>query len=199
MTLISFSRAKASDGGNRVTAVVAAAVIALFLTGCAERRTHAAYPWATMAAVRPRIPELAPGYVAPSLDQDAPDLRWESPPPELNLVVAKAPIRPRSASAAVAPDASVASKPDPFSLVPQLSAQEVAAAQRQTNDSIANAESSLGTAKGHQLNATQADLVSKINLFLQESREAARGGDWNRARNLAKKAQVLGEELAGSL
>jgi hypothetical protein len=83
--------------------------------------------------------------------------------------------------------------------VPQLSAQEAAAAQRQMTESISNAQNNLAAAKGRQLNPTQTDLVSKINSFIEESRGAAREGDWNRAKNLAKKAQVLGEELAGSL
>jgi hypothetical protein len=38
-----------------------------------------------------------------------------------------------------------------------------------------------------------------VNSFLQESRGAAKDGDWTRAKNLAKKAQVLSEELADSL
>ncbi len=33
----------------------------------------------------------------------------------------------------------------------------------------------------------------------QDAREAANIADWNRARSMAKKAQVLSEELAGSL
>jgi hypothetical protein len=49
------------------------------------------------------------------------------------------------------------------------------------------------------LNATQSDLVSKINGFLKYAREAAQAGDWSHARSLAKKAQVLSEELAASL
>jgi len=42
-------------------------------------------------------------------------------------------------------------------------------------------------------------LTSKVSSFLQESKLAARDGDWTRARNLAKKARVLSEELAASL
>ena len=57
----------------------------------------------------------------------------------------------------------------------------------------------LNSAKGRSLNPTQADLNSKVAAFLQESKQAVREGDWTRARNLAKKAQVLSEELAASL
>jgi hypothetical protein len=49
------------------------------------------------------------------------------------------------------------------------------------------------------LNAAQSDLASKIRGFIKDAREAAQIADWSRARSLAKKAQVLSEELAGSL
>jgi hypothetical protein len=84
-------------------------------------------------------------------------------------------------------------------LAPQLSEQEIAVAQQQMNESVAIAQKNLSTAKGHRLNPTQSDLASKVNSFLQESKDAVREGDWTRARNLAKKAQVLSEELAQSL
>jgi hypothetical protein len=84
-------------------------------------------------------------------------------------------------------------------LEPELSAQEVAAAQQQINDSVMIARRNLDAAKGRSLNPTQADLTSKVSSFLQESKLAARDGDWTRARNLAKKARVLSEELAASL
>ena len=53
--------------------------------------------------------------------------------------------------------------------------------------------------RGKRLNASQTDLVSKIKGFLKDAREAAQAGDWARARNLAKKAQVLSEELVRSV
>jgi hypothetical protein len=38
-----------------------------------------------------------------------------------------------------------------------------------------------------------------VRSFISDAREAGRAGDWARARDLAKKAQVLSEELADSL
>jgi hypothetical protein len=81
----------------------------------------------------------------------------------------------------------------------QLTPAEATAAQQQTNQSIGIAEKNLVAAKGKRLNAAQADLVSKIKGFVKDAREAAQIGDWSRARSLAKKAQVLSEQLAGSL
>jgi len=81
----------------------------------------------------------------------------------------------------------------------QLTPQETSVAQQQTNQSLKVAEKNLQSASGKNLNAAQTDLVSKIKGFIKDAREAAQAGDWSRARSLAKKAQVLSEELVGSL
>ncbi len=77
--------------------------------------------------------------------------------------------------------------------------QESSTFRQETNQSLNNAERNLSTTNGKPLNAVQADLASKVRGFIADAREAARSGDWARARNLAKKAQALSEELAGSL
>jgi hypothetical protein len=176
--------------------LTALAAVAL-LQGCAERKPLA-HPWATAIAVRPRLPQPVPGYHPPAFDDIAPDLTWDFPPPPSRLAVARQPARPRVA-AQPAPESSGNAKGDAPLLAPQLSEQEIAAAQQQMNDSIAITQKNLFSAKGHKLNSTQSDLASKVNSFLQESRDAAKDGDWTRAKNLAKKAQVLSEELADSL
>ena len=73
------------------------------------------------------------------------------------------------------------------------------AAQQRTTQSLSIAEKNLESARGKTLNAAQSDLVSKIRGFIKDTREAVQIADWSRARSLAKKAQVLSEELAGSL
>ena len=82
---------------------------------------------------------------------------------------------------------------------PQLTPQESAVAQQQANQSLGIAEKNLASVRGKKLNSTQSDLISKITGFIKDAREAANTADWNRARSMAKKAQVLSEELAGSL
>jgi len=99
----------------------------------------------------------------------------------------------------LAPEAAESRKPAAPSLEPELSPQEIAAAQQQLNQSTAVAQKNLDAAKGRSLNPTQADLTSKVTAFLQESKQAVREGDWTRAKNLAKKAEVLSQELAASL
>jgi len=81
----------------------------------------------------------------------------------------------------------------------QVTPQESAVAQQQTKQSLGIAEKNLESARGKNLNAVQSDLASKIRGFIKDAREAAQIADWSRARSLAKKAQVLSEELAGSL
>jgi hypothetical protein len=83
-------------------------------------------------------------------------------------------------------------------LVPEISPQEAAAAQQQFSESMETVKKNLALAKNKRLSAQQADTVSKVNSFVAEALEASSEGDWGRARNLAKKAQILSEDLAGS-
>jgi len=176
--------------------VAAATAVVLLSDGCAEKRARA-YPWATAIAVRPHAPVLAPGYTPPPIDDDAPDLPWDFAPTS-KLAVTRQPARPR-VPVQPAPEPAGSVKSDPLSLAPQLSQQEIADAQQQMNESLGIAQRNLVTAKSRRLNATQNDLASKVNSFLEETKTAVKDGDWARARNLARKAQLLSEELAGSL
>jgi hypothetical protein len=90
-------------------------------------------------------------------------------------------------------------KPDVPQIAPQLTAAEATAAQQQTGQSLTIAERNIGSAEGKSLNATQQDLASKVRSFMAEARDAAKTGDWTRARAAAKKAEVLSQELAASL
>ena len=184
---------------SRNTVMVAFTTATLLASGCAEKRPRA-FPWATAIHVRPRMPVPAPGYVpTPLADDSAPDLPWDFSAPSAFLVGTRQPVRPRTASTQPTPETTGTVKTEAPLLAPQLSEQEIAAAQQQMNDSIAAAQRNLTAAKSHRLNATQTDLASKVNSFMEDTKAAAKDGDWTRAKNLAKKAQVLSEELAGSL
>jgi hypothetical protein len=187
---------KPTSHGAAILSFIAAASL---VTGCAEKHAHV-IPWATASQVRPRIPTRAPGYNPPPIDEAPPDLPWDFEPSTGNLVVTRQPARPRMASAQPAPEPSgTFSKTEAPLLAPQLSEQEAAAARQQMNESISAAQRNLDSTKNHRLNAAQTDLASKVNSFLEESKAAAKDRDWTRAKNLAKKAQVLSEELAQSL
>jgi|KBSMisStandDraft_5_1062788.scaffolds.fasta_scaffold163200_2 hypothetical protein len=182
---------------NHVSHFAAMAAVVLLLQGCAERKPRA-FVWSTATAVKPRIPAPAPGYKPPAIDESAPDLEMEIPPPAPRLTMLKSPPKPQVV-VRTPPESSVVAKPEEPLLAPQLSQTEIAAAQQQMDESVGVAERNLAAAKGHRLNAAQSDLASKVNTFLDESKTAAREHDWTRAKNLAKKAQVLSEELAQSL
>lgn len=171
---------------------------AVSLAGCAEGKARVR-PWATALNVRPHVPPAAPGYTPEPPEFSAPDLHWDFPPPPSRLAVAHQPARPRVAAAPAPAESSDPRKTAAPSLAPLLSDQEVAEAQRQINESAAVAQRHLEAAKRRRLNPAQSDLVAKVSSFLEESKGAAREGDWTRARNLAKKAQVLAEELAATL
>jgi len=96
-------------------------------------------------------------------------------------------------------ESDISGKPEAPIIVPELTVEERAAAQQQTGHSIGVAERNLAATRGKNLNATQTDLASKVRSFISEARDAAGVSDWIRARDLAKKAQVLSEELAKSL
>lgn len=164
--------------------------------GCAEKQVRARV-WYPAIYVKPAIPAVARGS-ADDAELLAPDLRWDVLPPPSGLIPVRQPLRPHTPSQPPA-EAVDTHQPPPLSLAPQLSQQEIATAQTQLNESVAVAQKNLDAAKGRTLSSTQADLASKVVSFLQESKDAVRDGDWMRARNLARKAQVLSEELAASL
>jgi hypothetical protein len=138
---------------------------------------------------------------ASSVSEDPlPELRTELPPfPSHLITVRTTPPRPRVGTPPPATTGAEGEKLEAPMIATQLTPQESAVAQQQTNQSLVIAEKNLGSARGKNLNAAQSDLVSKIKGFIKDARAAAQVTDWSRARSLAKKAQVLSEELAGSL
>jgi hypothetical protein len=173
--------------------VLGAAVI--LLGGCAERR-RPAIPWSTAVLVRPSVPqhEAETGGDA----EPAPDLKLAVPNILVPLATRSGPARPRSATPSTNQNAP-AGKAEMPQIVPELSTQESASLQRQAEESLGAAERNLATAAGKPMNPTETDLASKVRGFISDAREAGRAGDWTRARDLAKKAEILSEELIGSL
>ena len=178
--------------------IAALCVSLLLLSGCAERRVKAKpFPWSTYAYTRPLTPET-------SLGQDDDDdpladaIPQISPPPSALAVARNAPARPRVPVVSSSQDDND-SRPDVPQIAPQLTAAEANAAQQQTTQSLSVAERNIGSAEGKTLNPTQQDLASKVRSFMAEAHEAVKSGDWTRAKNAAKKAEVLSQELASSL
>jgi hypothetical protein len=177
-------------------ALASALVIAIGVSGCAERK-RPSFVWQSASVVRPRLPASAKSEQA--AEEQPPELRIALPatlasfPPGTNF----RPPRPRVATPQPAP--VEASKPQTPFVAPQLSAEESSTAQQETTASLAAAEKGLVATQGKSLNATQSDMVSKITGFMGDARGAGATGDWTSARTIARKAQLLAEELAKSL
>jgi hypothetical protein len=173
-------------------AVCSAAIVA---SGCvAATQKKAAIPWRTAVLVRPVTPQKA------SLDEDdpLPDIEMDVDAPSVLPLPRAVPLRPRVPTPAANPNAP-AEKLDAPQIMPELSAQESSSLHRETDQSLGAAERNLAATTKKSLNATQTDLVSKIRSFIRDAKEAGKAGDWARARDLARKAQVLSEELVSSL
>jgi hypothetical protein len=170
---------------------------ACVLCGCSAKK-RPSIPWAVAVQARPAAQHQPPEASSVPVDLLS-DLQSELPPfPGPLGPVRPAPPRPRNGTSTTPSTGTDAEKPQEPTIAPQTTPQETLVAQQQTNQSLSIAEKNLEFVRGKDLNAAQSDLVSKINGFLKDAREAARISDWSRARSLAKKAQVLSEELAGS-
>jgi hypothetical protein len=166
--------------------------------GCSIRK-RPSIPWATAVQVRP----VMPAPETSSAPEDAlPELRLELPASLNHLIIVRSAPPPPRARVGTPPSAAAGNDTEKLEspmLAPPITPQESAVARQQTNQSLSIAEKNLALARGKNLNAVQSDLVSKIGGFIKDAREAAQSADWSRARSLAKKAQVLSEELADSL
>jgi hypothetical protein len=169
--------------------------VAIFISGCAAR-TKPAIPWSTAVLVRPILPQRATATI--DVDDPIPDLRFEMPPLPAPLAARIAPARPHSVAPSTIQSVPPA-KPAVPQIVPGLSTEESASLQQETDRNLSSADRNLAATAGKSLDATQADLASKVRSFISDAREAGQAGDWARARDLAKKAQVLSQELVGSL
>jgi hypothetical protein len=156
------------------------------------------------APVRPRI--VVMGFAHPVVPASTALAELE-PPPDLPFEVPLVPLLATSRSMPAKPHVAPlpASEPIPAEkaaepiIAPALTTEELATAKTATQQNLQLVEKNLTLVRGRTLNATQQDLISKVRGFTDNAREAMYNGDWVRARNLSKKAEVLSEQLAASL
>ena len=178
--------------------------VALLLDGCAfaagcPARNTPAVNWRLVTQIRPLVPPR------PAI------LEEPAPPPELQIEPSAAsplifarysmPPRPRTMTPTAASGVgdSEATPPAPPLISPQLSQEEQTAARQQAGQSLRVAEQNLRATLGRTLSTTQAEIAEKVRSFIAQAREAVRGGDWVRARNLAQKAELLSFDLAKTM
>ena len=165
----------------------------MFCGGCLVKKRPAAHFENTVLA-HPVIPPAAENVLG-----EAPDLGIGLTPMPARLGPPRNPPARPKVAASPATEPVTAGKPSEPAIAPELSTGELAAAKADALASLDAAERNLAATRGKALNAAQADLASKIRGFMDAAREAMRNNDWQRATNMAKKAEVLARELAEGL
>jgi hypothetical protein len=188
------ARLGGANGGEkrRSMFVTAACAFALLLGGCfGEKRPTAKV--VNVSFAHPVVPMDAMNG-APA---DPPEIPYAAEPLPSLGASRETPPKPHVAPAPQSESRAI-EKPAETVILPELSPEEMSTAKTETQQSLNAAEGNLARISGKSLNAAQKDLESKARSFMDTAREAIRNGDWPRAQNLAKKADVLSRELAAS-
>ena len=195
---------------DRIGLALAVLAIPFAQAGCLGNKVQASAP--VTAAPQPEAER--PMSVAPDTNalppkpteasSPAPAIATSSSPPPLGSIAKPknppAPPKPATEQPAASEPATDSSAHPPVPLIsPQLSAADQQSYERKMNDDVGAAEKNLQQANGRQLSAGQQDLVEKIHSFIEQARDASKGGDWARAQLLAQKARLLSTELVDSL
>jgi hypothetical protein len=181
--------------GTRAALGTIFVVVVFANAGCTSQR-RARFRFSDVAYARPVVPAVVPGNGGAG---SAPDLEIEPLAMPAHALAAR--VGPARPHAIPAPSTNVAhaDKTAEPSLEPELSPAELSGAKADTQRSLDNVDRTLGRTQGRLLTASQRDLAAQIRGFADTAREASRGDDWSRARTLARKAEVLSQELAGTL
>ena len=171
-----------------------ACLAAVALAGCQRNIVRAAPP-SVIAPPAPPQPQPPPEVVLPPAEAKESTPLETLPEPAENPEPEPVPVRPKPAAPV---DVARPKEPETPQISPELSASQLADAQRRTTQNIAVAEKNLQVASGKDLNASQKDLLEKVRGFLEQAHEAVRATDWVRAQSLAEKAQLLSAELVKS-
>jgi hypothetical protein len=78
---------------------------------------------------------------------------------------------------------------------PDVSSPEANRDRQSTNQLLDTTENQVKKLEGENLNSDQHSVLMQIKAYITQSRKAITDGDYERASNLAKKAQLLTEEL----
>jgi hypothetical protein len=141
---------------------------------------------------------IVPAAISVASLEAAPDIPLELGPPPRLVSPRSSPPRPRVAQAAPMEPAVVEKAADPV-IVPDLSTEQMNVAKSETEHSLEIAEWNLAQTQGKKLSSAQEDVASKIHGFMDTAKDAMKNSDWQRAKNLAKKAEVLSHELVANL
>lgn len=170
----------------RTTGYCLAITLSLVCSGCWPGGRKARVPVPVAAPPVPAAPVVLPAA--------------ETPRPVPNPV---RPVPPRVVRKPVATPPAIAPAPAPaFAPVPQLS-EVLTPVQRRESEtelraSLQRARAALGQVAGRSITPAQHDTVERIRIFIQQS-EAEKSKDISTAVQLARRADLLGQDLVKSL
>lgn len=101
----------------------------------------------------------------------------------------------QTTTAELHPPASPANPAAEVAIGPDVSSAEAARDRQSTNQSLDATEKDLKRLDGRTLSSDEQAMVTQIRAYISQSRKAITEGDYERASNLAKKAQLLTDEL----
>ena len=106
-----------------------------------------------------------------------------------------APTTPPATTADLHPPASPADAAAEVAIGPDISSAQAARDRQSTTQLLDTTENQLKRIDNNNLNSDQQAMLAQIRTYISQSRKAITEGDYERASNLAKKAQVLTDEL----
>jgi hypothetical protein len=178
---------------RRKLSLIALCMCILWCGGCFTKKP----------VVKQRVPIAFAHPVIPSAMnagtmENAPDISAEVAPAPRLITPRSSPPKPRVAQVAPAEPALIEKSSEPL-IAPDMTNEQLNAAKSETQHSLEIAEWNLAQTKGKKLNGAQQDVVSKIRGFMETAKDAMNESDWERAKNLSKKAEVLSHELVADL
>jgi outer membrane biosynthesis protein TonB len=109
-------------------------------------------------------------------------------------------VPPQQASSDTTTTASVRPPGNPadtavLAIGPDVSSAEAVRDRQSTNQLLDTTERDLKRLDGRNLSSDEQTMLTQIRAYISQSRKALTDGDYERASNLAKKAQVLSDDL----
>ncbi len=111
-----------------------------------------------------------------------------TPPPPV-------PAASETTTASIHPPPSPAEAAAAVAIGPDVSSAEAARDRKSTSTLLDSTENDLKRVDSKSLTADQQAMLAQIRTYISQSRKALAEGDYERASNLAKKAQLLTDEL----
>jgi len=108
---------------------------------------------------------------------------------------APAPAASETTTASIHPPPSPAEAAAAVAIGPDVSSAEAARDRKSTTQLLDATDNDLKRVDSKSLTADQQAMVTQIKTYIAQSRKALAEGDYERASNLAKKAQLLTDEL----